>query len=129
MALWKAHPPCPPEAQNKLDNARSLSRTYSAPQDGEEFESSESCIRPRAEAMTAVDAMERDELNSDLKQSDRRIYFRPYRQPPLSLKVAERGPGSILCLQRHLETRRMTLQQVLSAGRQWHPVATIKNRN
>jgi uncharacterized Fe-S cluster-containing radical SAM superfamily protein len=47
MTPWQAHPLCPPEARNRLENiVEALPKAYlSSPQAGEEFESPESCIR------------------------------------------------------------------------------------
>ena len=47
MALWQAHPQCPPEARNQLEKlVQALPAAYlKAPQKGEEFGSHESCIR------------------------------------------------------------------------------------
>jgi hypothetical protein len=47
MALWQAHPRCPPEARNQLEKVvQALPEAYlKPPQVGEKFESSESCIR------------------------------------------------------------------------------------
>ena len=47
MAPWQAHPLCPDEARNKLENAvQALPEAYLIPpQKGEEFKDSDSCIR------------------------------------------------------------------------------------
>jgi hypothetical protein len=44
---WQAHPQCPTDARNKLQNiVQALPAAYlSPPQDGEEFDGEDSCIR------------------------------------------------------------------------------------
>lgn len=74
---------------------------------------------------TAVEAMERDEQQTEKASAGPMISLEdelpPFlsQEPPLSLKVAARGPGSTpLYTGRHLETRRRTLSQRLSMGRE-----------
>jgi hypothetical protein len=76
-------------------------------------------------AMTAVEAMERDEQRQWVEKDTAgpRVSLEdelpPPQRPLLSLRVAERGPGSIQPFTgRHSETRRRTLPQGSSVGGQ-----------